>query len=96
VVVGLTCHSSKLADVEIGFFARWWDEQPDERRNATRALVENGQLEFENGAWCMVRVLLCVHAHALSCLMADCRKKLFTEPDCMSCISFSASVATAF
>ena len=22
--------------VETGFFARWWDEQPDERRNVTR------------------------------------------------------------
>jgi hypothetical protein len=39
--------------VETGFFARWWDEQPDERRNVTKALVANGQLEFINGAWCM-------------------------------------------
>ena len=39
--------------VETGFFARWWDEQPDARRNLTRALVANGQLEFINGAWCM-------------------------------------------
>ena len=39
--------------VETGFFARWWDEQPDARRNVTKALVENGQLEFINGAWCM-------------------------------------------
>eukprot|EP01052_Picozoa_sp_SAG31_P014474 SAG31_NODE_901_length_11133_cov_9.476799_9_plen_718_part_00 len=38
---------------ETGFFARWWDEQPERRRNATRALVANGQLEFINGAWCM-------------------------------------------
>ena len=29
------------------------DEQPDARRNLTRALVANGQLEFINGAWCM-------------------------------------------
>jgi hypothetical protein len=41
------------ADVEIGFFARWWDEQPEDRRNVTRGLVANGQLEFINGAWCM-------------------------------------------
>ena len=39
--------------VETGFFARWWDEQPDERRNLTRSLVKSGQLEFINGAWCM-------------------------------------------
>jgi alpha-mannosidase len=39
--------------VETGFFARWWDEQPDERRNVTKALVKSGQLEFINGAWCM-------------------------------------------
>jgi alpha-mannosidase len=39
--------------VEVGFFARWWDEQPDDRRNATRGLVTNGQLEFINGGWCM-------------------------------------------
>jgi alpha-mannosidase len=39
--------------VETGFFARWWDEQPDDRRNLTRGLVASGQLEFINGAWCM-------------------------------------------
>ena len=39
--------------VETGFFARWWDEQPDKRRDATRKLVASGQLEFINGAWCM-------------------------------------------
>jgi alpha-mannosidase len=39
--------------VEVGFFARWWDEQLDDRRNLTRSLVANGQLEFINGAWCM-------------------------------------------
>jgi hypothetical protein len=42
--------SPARADVETGFFARWWDEQPDGRRNITRALVANGQLEFINGA----------------------------------------------
>ena len=34
--------------VETGFFARWWDEQPDDRRNVTKALVASGQLEFIN------------------------------------------------
>jgi hypothetical protein len=28
--------------VETGFFARWWDEQDDARRNLTRSLVANG------------------------------------------------------
>ena len=44
--------------VEIGFFARWWDDQPDERRNQTKALVANGQLEFINGGWCSESPLL--------------------------------------
>lgn len=39
--------------VEIAFFARWWEEQPDSRRNVTRRLVEEGRLEFINGGWCM-------------------------------------------
>mmetsp|Transcript_90839 Transcript_90839/g.207946 ORF Transcript_90839/g.207946 Transcript_90839/m.207946 type:complete len:1109 (+) Transcript_90839:54-3380(+) len=39
--------------VEIAFFARWWDEQPDWKRNVTRTLVEEGRLEFINGGWCM-------------------------------------------
>jgi alpha-mannosidase len=39
--------------VETAFFARWWDEQPDARRAVTKKLVENGQLEFINGGWCM-------------------------------------------
>jgi alpha-mannosidase len=39
--------------VETAFFARWWDEQPDARRAVTKRLVENGQLEFINGGWCM-------------------------------------------
>lgn len=43
----------KFSFAEIAFFARWWEEQPDSRRNATRQLVENSQLEFINGGWCM-------------------------------------------
>lgn len=39
--------------VETGFFARWWDEASEIKRNQTRTLVENGQLEFINGGWCM-------------------------------------------
>jgi hypothetical protein len=30
--------------VETGFFARWWDEQDDARRNITKGLVASGQV----------------------------------------------------
>jgi alpha-mannosidase len=39
--------------VETGFFARWWDTQPPKKKALTKRLVEAGQLEFINGAWCM-------------------------------------------
>ena len=39
--------------VETAFFARWWDQQTPERKELTRQLVQNGQLEFINGGWCM-------------------------------------------
>jgi len=39
--------------VETGFFARWWDQQPERVKAMTRRLVQNGQLEFINGGWCM-------------------------------------------
>eukprot|EP00935_MAST-01C_sp_MAST-1C-sp1_P000879 g879.t1 len=39
--------------VETGFFARWWIQQPEEIQNLTRKLVQQGQLEFINGGWCM-------------------------------------------
>jgi len=43
----------KFMFVETAFFARWWDEQPDSRREQTRNLVNEGRLEFVNGGWCM-------------------------------------------
>jgi alpha-mannosidase len=43
----------KFMFVEIAFFARWWEEQPDDRRDLTRQLVKEGRLEFINGGWCM-------------------------------------------
>eukprot|EP01063_Lacrimia_lanifica_P011272 TRINITY_DN1808_c0_g1_i8.p1 TRINITY_DN1808_c0_g1~~TRINITY_DN1808_c0_g1_i8.p1 ORF type:complete len:1110 (+),score=493.11 TRINITY_DN1808_c0_g1_i8:91-3420(+) len=43
----------KFMFVETGFFARWWDESPESRREVIRGLVKNGQLEFVNGGWCM-------------------------------------------
>ena len=41
----------KFIYVEIGFFARWWDQQSEKKKDLTRSLVKNGQLEFINGAW---------------------------------------------
>jgi len=43
----------KFIYVEVGFFARWWDQQPERKKEMTRRLVKNGQLEFINGGWCM-------------------------------------------
>eukprot|EP00729_Bicosta_minor_P002033 gene2033-12011_t len=43
----------KFIYVEIGFFARWWDQQTPKKKALTKTLVERGQLEFINGGWCM-------------------------------------------
>ena len=43
----------KFMYVETGFFARWWDQQTPKRKAQCNALVQNGQLEFINGGWCM-------------------------------------------
>ena len=43
----------KFMYVETGFFARWWDQQPQKKKDLTKTLVKNGQLEFINGGWCM-------------------------------------------
>jgi len=43
----------KFIYVEVGFFARWWDQQPEKKKEMTRKLVASGQLEFINGGWCM-------------------------------------------
>ncbi|XP_060767149.1 lysosomal alpha-mannosidase-like, partial [Neoarius graeffei] len=39
--------------VETAFFYRWWKEQDQETRNIVTQPVEQGQLEFVNGGWCM-------------------------------------------
>ena len=39
--------------VETAFFSRWWEEQTTEKQDRVKKLVENGQLEFTNGGWCM-------------------------------------------
>ena len=43
----------KFIYVETAFFARWWEQVPDERRALATKLVKGGQLEFINGGWCM-------------------------------------------
>lgn len=43
----------KFIPVETGFFARWWDEATDEKKEQTRRATESGQFEFINGAWAM-------------------------------------------
>ena len=43
----------KFMYVEVGFFARWWDQQPEKKKDIARELVKNKQLEFINGGWCM-------------------------------------------
>jgi alpha-mannosidase len=43
----------KFIYVEIGFFARWWEEVSEIKRDHAREVVANGQLEFINGGWCM-------------------------------------------
>ncbi|KAB7498675.1 Lysosomal alpha-mannosidase, partial [Armadillidium nasatum] len=45
--------SKKFIYVESAFFFRWWDEQDDTMKNTVKQVVENGQLEFINGGWCM-------------------------------------------
>lgn len=44
--------SRKFIVVEIAFFARWWEEADDEKRERVAELVANGQMEFINGGWC--------------------------------------------
>ena len=43
----------KFMYVEVGFFARWWDQQPAAKQEIARKLVQTIQLEFINGGWCM-------------------------------------------
>ena len=43
----------KFIYVEVGFFYRWWKNADDVLKNMTYKLVQNGQLEFINGGWCM-------------------------------------------
>lgn len=43
----------KFIFVETAYFMRWWREQKEEVRAATKQLHKNGQIEWVNGGWCM-------------------------------------------
>ncbi|KAG5050832.1 hypothetical protein JHK87_003030 [Glycine soja] len=43
----------KFVFVEMAFFHRWWVEQSPETQEQVKKLVDEGQLEFINGGWCM-------------------------------------------
>ncbi|CAF1158677.1 unnamed protein product [Adineta steineri] len=40
--------------VEIAFFWRWWNQQPEDIRNTVKKLVNEGRLEFISGGWSMI------------------------------------------
>jgi len=43
----------KFTYVEMAFFSMWWEEQTTEIKQIVKELVQNGQLSFANGGWCM-------------------------------------------
>eukprot|EP00048_Salpingoeca_helianthica_P001784 m.51619 g.51619 ORF g.51619 m.51619 type:complete len:1134 (-) comp11716_c0_seq2:511-3912(-) len=43
----------KFTYVELAYFYRWWQTQPETTKEAVRGLVKRGQLEFNLGGWCM-------------------------------------------
>lgn len=45
--------SKRFIYVEMSFFSKWWEEQDDKMKQIVKGLVNNGQLEFINGGWCM-------------------------------------------
>lgn len=45
--------SRRFTWVEQSFFQRWFNEQDEAGRAATKKLVASGQLQFSNGGWCM-------------------------------------------
>ncbi|CAG2184268.1 unnamed protein product, partial [Oppiella nova] len=43
----------KFIYVETAFFWKWWKLQTPELQEKVKKLVNDGQLEFINGGWCM-------------------------------------------
>ena len=54
VVVALLQNPSRtFTYVEQKFFSMWWQEQSQEVKASVRSLIDNQQLSFVNGGWCM-------------------------------------------
>lgn len=47
------CARCRFVYVETAYFWTWWEELDGNMKNMTRRLVNNGQLEFLHGGWCM-------------------------------------------
>lgn len=43
--------SRRFIWAEVSFFARWWDNQDETKRNRVRKLAVDGRLEFVGGGW---------------------------------------------
>ncbi|XP_039500014.1 lysosomal alpha-mannosidase [Drosophila santomea] len=43
----------RFIQVETSFFSKWWDEQSETMRAIVKKLVNEGRLQFINGAWSM-------------------------------------------
>ncbi|XP_017075947.2 lysosomal alpha-mannosidase [Drosophila eugracilis] len=43
----------RFIQVETSFFSKWWDEQSETVRAIVKKLVNEGRLQFTNGAWSM-------------------------------------------
>ncbi|KAM4635196.1 alpha-mannosidase 2 isoform 1-T2 [Polymixia lowei] len=43
----------KMIWSEISYFAKWWENLDDQKRDAVKRLLQNGQLEITTGGWVM-------------------------------------------
>ncbi|KAK6322720.1 hypothetical protein J4Q44_G00075120 [Coregonus suidteri] len=43
----------KMIWSEISYFSKWWDNIDDQKRDAVKSLIEQGQLEITTGGWVM-------------------------------------------
>ena len=69
--------------VETGFFARWWDQQPQRIKTLTKQLVAEGRLEFINGGWCMhARQTFAEHFFGSSALHCTATARILIPAEC--------------
>ena len=45
--------SYKFSIVEVAFLYRWWNQANKTQQDNMKTLLDNGQLVFINGGWCM-------------------------------------------